>query len=310
MRPRRARWSTNELARFSLPAADAARRLARELGGSWSAAELPHRVSQKFVEPVLAKHARACPTVELRHGWRLDSFVDAGTHVEAVLAAADGGATANVRAAFLVAADGARSTTRRALGIEFQGEAERTREFMGGKMFAAYLRAPGFYDAVPHAKAWMYWAINPERRAFMAAVDGRGEFAFHTQLAAGERIEGDLAAAALARFHAAVGRPVPATVLACDFWTAGRTLVVSRMRSGRVFLGGDAAHLFTPAGGLGYNTAIEDAVNLGWKLAAAARRRAQHCLCAALCGFPGTVRMSSGDRRGIRSRARSARTNG
>jgi hypothetical protein len=37
---------------------------------------------------------------------------------------------------------------------------------------------------------------------------------------------------------------------------------------GRVFIGGDAAHLFTPTGGLGYNTAVEDAVNLGWKLAA------------------------------------------
>ena len=37
---------------------------------------------------------------------------------------------------------------------------------------------------------------------------------------------------------------------------------------GRIFIGGDAAHLFTPIGGLGYNTAIEDAVNLGWKLAA------------------------------------------
>jgi 2-polyprenyl-6-methoxyphenol hydroxylase-like FAD-dependent oxidoreductase len=35
-----------------------------------------------------------------------------------------------------------------------------------------------------------------------------------------------------------------------------------------VFIGGDAAHLFTPTGGLGYNTAVEDAVNLGWKLAA------------------------------------------
>jgi hypothetical protein len=38
-----------------------------------------------------------------------------------------------------------------------------------------------------------------------------------------------------------------------------------------VHIGGDAAHLFTPAGGLGYNTAVEDAVNLGWKLAAAVR---------------------------------------
>jgi 2-polyprenyl-6-methoxyphenol hydroxylase-like FAD-dependent oxidoreductase len=52
-------------------------------------------------------------------------------------------------------------------------------------------------------------------------------------------------------------------------WTAGLTLVAERFQAGRVFLGGDAVHLFTPTGGLGYNTAVEDAVNLGWKLAAA-----------------------------------------
>jgi hypothetical protein len=43
--------------------------------------------------------------------------------------------------------------------------------------------------------------------------------------------------------------------------------VAERFGRGRVLLAGDAAHLFTPAGGLGYNTAVEDAVNLGWKLA-------------------------------------------
>jgi hypothetical protein len=41
-----------------------------------------------------------------------------------------------------------------------------------------------------------------------------------------------------------------------------------------VFIGGDAAHLFTPTGGLGYNTAVEDAVNLGWKLSAVLKGQA------------------------------------
>ena len=54
--------------------------------------------------------------------------------------------------------------------------------------------------------------------------------------------------------------------------------MAERFRRGRVFLGGDAAHLFTAAGGLGYNTAVEDAVNLGWKLAAAIRGRASPAL--------------------------------
>jgi hypothetical protein len=68
--------------------------------------------------------------------------------------------------------------------------------------------------------------------------------------------------------RAAVGADIDAVVLAQDTWTAGHALVAEAFRQGRVFLGGDAAHLFTPAGGLGYNTAVEDAVNLGWKLAA------------------------------------------
>jgi hypothetical protein len=102
----------------------------------------------------------------------------------------------------------------------------------------------------------------------MAAVDGRGEFAFHTQLREEEdedRITDD---DARRMFHDAVGEPLACTILSRASWTAGHALVAERFQQGRVFIGGDAAHLFTPAGGLGYNTAIEDAVNLGWKLAA------------------------------------------
>ena len=55
-------------------------------------------------------------------------------------------------------------------------------------------------------------------------------------------------------------------VIARSAWNAGYTLVAEKFRRGRILLGGDAA-LFTPTGGLGYNTAVEDAVNLGWKLA-------------------------------------------
>jgi hypothetical protein len=110
--------------------------------------------------------------------------------------------------------------------------------------------------------------FNGDRRAFMAAVDGKGEFAFHTQLRDGEDAE-RMSAEGL--FHAAAGARIDATILSSDTWTAGHALVAERFRRGRVFLGGDAAHLFTPAGGLGYNTAVEDAVNLGWKLAAAVK---------------------------------------
>ncbi|HMF29472.1 MAG TPA: FAD-dependent monooxygenase, partial [Candidatus Cybelea sp.] len=68
-------------------------------------------------------------------------------------------------------------------------------------------------------------------------------------------------------FTQAFGCELPIEVLSVGTWMAGHSLVAQRFQSGRVFIAGDAAHLFTPTGGLGYNTAVEDAVNLGWKLA-------------------------------------------
>jgi len=61
-------------------------------------------------------------------------------------------------------------------------------------------------------------------------------------------------------------------------WLAGHALVAQKFQRGRVFIAGDAAHLFTPTGGLGYNTAVEDAVNLGWKLASVIRGHAPAAL--------------------------------
>jgi hypothetical protein len=51
------RFAGHELARFSLPSARDAHLLVKTLSGSWSAAELPHRCNQKFIEPVLQRHA-------------------------------------------------------------------------------------------------------------------------------------------------------------------------------------------------------------------------------------------------------------
>lgn len=265
------RYTGHELARLALPTAAQAVQQVRGLGGSWSAAELPHRVSQKFVETVLRRHALACPGNAIRYGCRLLAFEDEGDRVAATIAPAESGAPQQVRARFLVGADGARSTVRRALGIPWEGESGTRRAFMGGQMFAVYLRAPTLYRDLPHPRAWMFVSFNHERRAFMAAVDGREEFAFHAALHEGEDASGWGEAQARRVFAQAVGREIAIEVLATGTWTAGHSLVASSFRRGPVLLAGDAAHLFTPTGGLGYNTAVEDAVNLGWKLAQVVR---------------------------------------
>jgi len=263
------RFATHELARFPLPSAAEARERVKRLSGSWSAAELPHRVSQKYVEQVLRRHAEALPGISINYGWRLTDFVEGDSVVTARVAQVDGNDVRQITSRYLVGADGARSSVRGQLGIGWTGETGVIRDFFGGRMYAIYLSAPQFYDLVPHRPAWMSVTFNRDRRAFMAAVDGRGEFAFHTQLRDGEDERAIDEAAALAMFRSAVGVEIDAKILSRDGWTAGHALVAESLRRGRIFLGGDAVHLFTPSGGLGYNTAVEDAVNLGWKLAAA-----------------------------------------
>ena len=268
------RYAHHELARFELPSANEAMERIRRLSGSWSAAELPHRVSQKFVEQVLRRGAEALRTVSINYGWRLLRFSQSESAIRADVERMSDGVVQSIEAAYLVGADGPRSTVRQALGIGYSGEEGVVRDFFGGRMYAIYLRAPDFYKSVPHRPAWMNVTFNRDRRAFMAAVDGRSEFAFHTQLRAHELEHEITHDRAVSVFQAAVGKAIDVDVLSRGAWVAGYALVAERFQVGRVFIAGDAAHLFTPAGGLGYNTAVEDAVNLGWKFAEVVRGRA------------------------------------
>jgi len=274
------RFAGHEMARLRLPTAAQATQMIRGLGGSWSAAELPHRVSQKFVEVVLRDEAQALPGVELRYGWEMRSFSDTGEGITAEVAPAhtpnEPGAT--VQARWLVGADGARSGVRARLGIEWEGGSGFKRSFMGGRMLAVYLKAPDFYRLNPNDRAWMYVQVHPAQRAFIMSVDGVSEFAFHTQLADDTDVDALTHDDARALFVRASGLDIPIEILSMAPWLAGHALVASRFQQGRVFIGGDAAHLFTPTGGLGYNTAVEDAVNLGWKLAAVLKGQASDAL--------------------------------
>jgi 2-polyprenyl-6-methoxyphenol hydroxylase-like FAD-dependent oxidoreductase len=268
------RFAHHELARFKLPSAREATERIRSLSGSWSAAELPHRVSQKFVEEVLRRHAEVLPSISINYGWRLVRFSHNESGIRADVESVADGVVQSIEAAYLVGADGPRSAVRQALGYGYSGEEGIIRDFFGGRMHAIYLRAPDFYKLVPHPPAWMNVTFNRDRRAFMAAVDGQSEFAFHTQLRAHELEEDVTHDQAVCMFQAAVGAAIGVDVLSRGTWVAGYALVAERFQVGRVFLAGDAVHLFTPAGGLGYNTAVEDAVNLGWKLAAVVRGQA------------------------------------
>jgi len=261
------RFCRHELARIELPASRDARALARSGAAAFSAAELPHRCSQMYIERILKRRAAQLPSIDVRFGSRVESFTDHGTRVSAAVRDLKSGVVSTFEAGYLVGADGPRSMVRKQLGIVYGGEGGAKRDFMGGQMMAIHVRAPGLYEFLGHQRAWMYWAFNPERRAFMAALNGVDEFVFHTQLRDedGDQVSDDYARRMLCQ---ALGAEIEVEFLARLSWKAGLTLVAEQFSRGRIHMAGDAVHLFTPTGGLGYNTGVEDAVNLGWKLAA------------------------------------------
>src|SRR5260221_6462235 len=232
----------------------------------WPTPEPLHRVQQMYIEAVLKKQAERWPAVEVCFGWRALG-VDAranGVRVEAEQLAT--GKAERIEADHAVGCDGARSLVRGALGLRYEGQSREERDLIGGKMLAVYIRAPSFYEVVRAPRAWQYWAVNREQRALMNAIDGKGLWVLHVQLPRVGQAPADYARESLVR---ATGRDFPFEVLGIAEWTAGYTLVAERFGAGRAFIAGDAAHLFTPTRGQGYNTSVDDVSNLGWELAAA-----------------------------------------
>ncbi len=226
------------------------------------------RANQMYVERFLLESARARSQITLRFGWRVTEFAqdDGGVSLRAENVA--GTAPAETwRAAYLVGCDGGASFVRRTLGIHYQGESTLEQDFLGGPMIATYLRAPRLYpDALAARRAWIYWAVNPEFGIVLIAVNGRDEFLLFNKLAAGEETPDDRSIINLVR--RAAGFDAPVEIIGHFPWTAGVALVAERFADRRVFLVRDSAHLFTPTGGFGMNTGIDDTSNLAWKLAA------------------------------------------
>jgi len=204
--------------------------------------------------------------VTLRYGWRCIDCAQDANGVTATIEAVASGERETVRAEYLVGADGGRSLVRRTLGIRYGGEDPLKQSFLGGTMVSSHLRVPNFYASVPHKQCWHYFAVNPELRSNLLALNGTDEFLVNSQLTTPDDTPD--AAAIARRFEHSMGRDIRVEWLGHWTWTAGQALVADRFVDGRVALCGDAAHLFTPTGGFGMNTGVDDAANLGWKLAA------------------------------------------
>jgi 2-polyprenyl-6-methoxyphenol hydroxylase-like FAD-dependent oxidoreductase len=167
------------------------------------------------------------------------------------------GAPEQLRAGFLVGCDGGHSTVRRLLGVGFQDETWETERMLVGDVEAEGL----------DREHWHVWPYAQGGMVGLCPLPGGRAFQFQASLAPGEPTQPSLKAFQRVldeRTGAGVRLHHPTWL---SLWRAN-VRMVDRYRVDRVLLAGDAAHVHSPAGGQGMNTGIQDAYNLGWKLAA------------------------------------------
>ncbi|GLL03486.1 FAD-dependent monooxygenase [Dactylosporangium matsuzakiense] len=261
------RYAGYPLARLPMPSAAAKRRAVAESGVTDQVPEPLHRANQMYVERLLYAAARARPGIAVHPAWRVLDVRQDGSAAEATAERAGDGRRQRWRARYVVGCDGARSVVRAAIGAHYAGEGGVDQRILGRRATALHLRLPTLYrDVLTGPRAWSYWAVNDELAVNLIALDGESEFFLLTSSIDPDDPDPGRAAELVRR---AAGADVPVEVLDRRAWTPGQALVAERFADRRLLLAGDAAHLFTPTGGFGMNTGIDDAANLAWKLAGA-----------------------------------------
>ena len=229
--------------------------------GWWPTPEPPHRINQIYLEPELFAAARDMPRITILSRTEIEGFVQDEAGVRASARDLDSGEAITIDSRYLVGCDGGRSGVRRAIGARLAGDEVIQR------VQSSYIRAPELLARITPPRAWMSYIYNPERAGNLVAIDGRERWLIHNYLLAGEQDFETVDRDACIRAILGVGPEFEYEVLAKEDWI-GRRLVADRFRDGRVFICGDAAHLWVPYAGYGMNAGIADAMNLSWMLAA------------------------------------------
>ncbi|MGW0331554.1 FAD-dependent monooxygenase [Streptomyces sp. NPDC003011] len=221
-------------------------------------------VPQSQTETVLEEWVTALGG-DIRRGHEVTTVKDEGDSVTVEARGPQG--LERFTARYLVGCDGGRSTVRKAVGFDFPGTAATMEMFLADvrgldlapRMIGETL--PGGMVMVGHLPGGITRLIVCERGTPPRRRTAPPEY--DEVAAAWQRLTGD---------DISHGEPVWVS----SFGDATRQ--VTEYVRGRVVLAGDAAHIHLPAGGQGMNTSIQDAVNLGWKLAAVVRGRAPESL--------------------------------
>ncbi|GAA0341131.1 FAD-dependent monooxygenase [Actinoallomurus spadix] len=199
--------------------------------------------------------------VSLRRGYELTGLEDTGDGVTAVVQGPDG--RHEHSAPYLVGCDGGRSTVRDLAGFDFPGS-DATREMYLADVTGCDIRPRMIGELVPNGMVMSAPLEQGYHRIIVCEngtppPDRNRQVTFTDVADAWQRLTGE-------SIHGGRARWVS------SFTDATRQ--VTEYRRGRVLLAGDAAHIHLPAGGQGLSVGVQDAVNLGWKLAATVRGQA------------------------------------
>ncbi len=207
-------------------------------------------ISQYTLEPLLVAALEELPNVSVRFTEEVVGFVQDDDGVTTTTRAANGAERAR-HSRFLVGCDGGSSTVRKALGIPLLGRGRIT------EVRQIFFRSRRLFDAIVPGKGRHYYGP----RSNIVVQDDLEHFLFNSHAPANGLSPAE-------EVRAFVGLDdVDVEVLHESSWWQ-HLLVAERYRDQRVFLAGDAEHLYIPTGGLGMNTGAADAMDLGWKLAA------------------------------------------
>ncbi|MBS9424782.1 FAD-dependent oxidoreductase [Photorhabdus caribbeanensis] len=235
------------------------------------------RVNQMYVERFLLQHARSRPNITMRYGWRVKNFIQFKEQVKLYAECIKGKYSDEVwHASYMIGCDGGQSFVRSKLGITYEGTVEAKIGFLTGGMISSYIRIPQLHQGIlKDQKSWMYNIISPLLRMLFISLDGKDDFLLMTQSEHGKVInESELIRIA----QAGIGSDIEVSVLSHSVWKGGVALVAERFSDGKIYLAGDSAHLFSPTGGFGMNTGIDDTSNLAWKIAASLKGWAGNAL--------------------------------
>ncbi|WP_207954613.1 FAD-dependent monooxygenase [Saccharopolyspora elongata] len=212
------------------------------------------RVQQRLLDAV---YEQGMATV--RFGTRVAGVEDLGASVAVAVEIC--GETERLSADYVVAAEGAAGSIRHGLGIEVEGIPEF------GRQINVYFHAD-LSEWADKDPALLFWVLNTACPGVIIRMGGnRWTFNFGFDPAR-ETVADYTPARCVELIRSAVGAPdLEVDVRTIGTWILGAS-TARQYRKGRIFLAGDAAHQFPPTGGLGMNTGLVDADNLGWKLAA------------------------------------------